>query len=63
MSRRTRNDEIELGSDSFLDIIANIVGILIILIVIAGVKVSRQPLATQATFTVETTVQLKRLQS
>jgi hypothetical protein len=44
MSRRVQNDEIELGSDSFLDIIANIVGILIILIVIAGVKVSRQPL-------------------
>ena len=43
MSRRVRNDEIELGSDSFLDIIANIVGILIILIVIAGVKVARQP--------------------
>ncbi len=54
MSRRTRDDEIELGSDSFLDIIANIVGILIILIVIAGVKVSRQPvLTTQAS--IETT--------
>jgi len=34
---------VEFGSDSFLDIIANIVGILIILIVIAGVKVARQP--------------------
>lgn len=48
MSRRARNDEIELGSDSFLDIIANIVGILIILIVIAGVKVSRQPITPQS---------------
>lgn len=55
MSRRMRNDEIELGSDSFLDIIANIVGILIILIVIAGVKVSRQPVGTQSN-PVETTV-------
>jgi len=54
MSRRTRNDEIELGSDSFLDIIANIVGILIILIVIAGVKVSRQPVTTQPA-SIETT--------
>jgi hypothetical protein len=35
--------ELEFGSDSFLDIIANIVGILIILIVVAGVKVARQP--------------------
>ncbi len=41
MSRR-RQDEMNFGSDSFLDIIANIVGILIILIVIAGVRVSQQ---------------------
>lgn len=31
------------GSDSFLDILANIVGILIILIVVAGMRVSRSP--------------------
>ncbi|MEZ6131011.1 MAG: hypothetical protein R3C59_20260 [Planctomycetaceae bacterium] len=42
MSRRSSDGEQEFGSDSFLDIIANIVGILIILIVIAGVKVARQ---------------------
>lgn len=48
MSRRIREQELEAGSDSFLDIIANIVGILIILIVIAGVKVSRQPLQAAA---------------
>jgi hypothetical protein len=42
MSRR-RDFEIVFGSDSFLDVIANIVGILIILIVIAGVKVGRMP--------------------
>ena len=42
MTRRSSNSEQEFGSDSFLDIIANIVGILIILIVVAGVKVSRQ---------------------
>ena len=45
MSRRRQNGEQEFGSDSFLDIIANIVGILIILIVIAGMKVARQPAA------------------
>lgn len=43
MGRRTRNDEIAFGSDSFLDIVANIVGILIILMVIAGVRVSQMP--------------------
>lgn len=43
MSRRAKQSELETGSDSFLDIIANIVGILIILIVIAGVRVSQLP--------------------
>lgn len=43
MSRRRREFEIMFGSDSFLDVIANIVGILIILIVIAGVRVSQAP--------------------
>ncbi|MBS0203637.1 MAG: hypothetical protein JSS49_12100 [Planctomycetes bacterium] len=42
MSRR-RDFEIQFGSDSFLDVVANIVGILIILIVIAGVRVSKTP--------------------
>ncbi len=41
MSRHA--SEPEFGSDSFLDVVANIVGILIILIVIAGVRVSRAP--------------------
>ncbi len=46
MSRSRRQSEsLESGSDSFLDIIANIVGILIILIVIAGVRVSNAPVA------------------
>ncbi|GAB4149963.1 MAG: hypothetical protein Tsb009_24540 [Planctomycetaceae bacterium] len=40
MSRHKRS-ELGFGSDSFLDIIANIVGILIILIVVAGLRVSR----------------------
>ncbi|MEZ6057403.1 MAG: hypothetical protein R3C01_11945 [Planctomycetaceae bacterium] len=47
MSRR-RQEEMEFGSDAFLDVIANIVGILIILIVIAGVRVSQTPPRTQA---------------
>ena len=42
MSRR-REFEIMFGSDSFLDVVCNIVGILIILIVIAGVRVGRMP--------------------
>ena len=43
MARRKHSGEVNIGSDSFLDVIANIVGILIILIVIAGVRVSRAP--------------------
>lgn len=38
-----RQTEISFGSDAFLDVIANMVGILIILIVIAGVKAARTP--------------------
>ena len=43
MTRRQRTDQQAAGDDSFLDIIANIVGILIILIVVAGVRASRAP--------------------
>jgi hypothetical protein len=43
MSKRDPNDELAFGSDSFLDVVANIVGILIILIVVAGLRVSRAP--------------------
>ena len=43
MSRRATQGETGFGSDSFLDIVANIVGILIILIVIAGIKMSQAP--------------------
>lgn len=42
MSRRPRG-EMQFGSDSFLDVVANLVGILIILIVIAGLRVSQAP--------------------
>ncbi|MBI5759866.1 MAG: hypothetical protein HZA46_15210 [Planctomycetales bacterium] len=37
-------DEMQFGSDSFLDVLANMVGILIILIVIAGARVGRAPI-------------------
>jgi hypothetical protein len=47
MSRRRNSDDIEFGSDSFLDIVANIVGILIILIVVAGIKASAAPVAAE----------------
>jgi predicted nucleic acid-binding Zn-ribbon protein len=43
MSRRAKAPGLEFGSDSFLDVVCNIVGILIILIVIVAVKVQRQP--------------------
>jgi hypothetical protein len=42
MSRRAR-EEIPFGSDSFLDVLANIVGILIILIVAAAARMGRVP--------------------
>lgn len=48
MSRRSNRGEIEFGSDSFLDVVANIVGILIILIVVAGVRVSQMPAVTSS---------------
>ena len=38
MSRRTANDVPEPGYDSFLDIVANLVGILVILIMVVGVQ-------------------------
>jgi len=46
MSRRRsqQQGDAEISSDSFLDIIANIVGILIILIVVAGMRVSQAPI-------------------
>ena len=44
MGRRAQASELGFGSDSFLDVICNIVGILIILIVIVAVKVERQPI-------------------
>src|SRR5262249_6204866 len=42
MSRRPR-EEMPFGSDSFLDVLANIVGILIILIVAAAARMGRIP--------------------
>lgn len=42
MSRRARAEG-AFGSDSFLDIVCNVVGILIILMVVAGVRASRAP--------------------
>ncbi len=56
MGRRAQKPELEFGSDSFLDVICNIVGILIILIVVVAVKVERQPKngATVAAVSVDT---------
>lgn len=52
MSRRASGDP-GFGSDSFLDVIANIVGILIILIVVAGLRVARTPVKDGANTTTE----------
>lgn len=41
--RIPQTDDIDFGSDSFLDVIANIVGILVILIVVAGLRVKHAP--------------------
>lgn len=43
MGRPARSDSIELGSDSFLDVMANMVGILIILVVMVGVRMKHVP--------------------
>jgi hypothetical protein len=43
MSRRREREETPFGSDSFLDVLANIVGILIILIVAAASRMGRAP--------------------
>lgn len=43
MARRKRSGEVNIGSDSFLDVLANIVGVLIILIVVAGIRASQEP--------------------
>ena len=41
---RKKSDEVALGSDSFLDVLCNMVGILVILIVVAGMRVNRVPI-------------------
>lgn len=43
MSRRKDNGEIAFGSDSFLDVLANIVGVLIILVVLVGSRIQDAP--------------------
>lgn len=43
MSRRASTSEPAFGSDSFLDVTANLVGVLIILIVLVGLRVAKTP--------------------
>lgn len=62
MSRKHRQSESGIDSDSFLDIIANIVGILIILIVVAGVGIGQAPLTVpESTESAETSPSLPQL--
>lgn len=44
MRRKTQASDPGFGSDSFLDVLSNVVGILIILIVMAGMQLSRTPI-------------------
>src|SRR5262245_54862811 len=42
--RRPPREEAHFGSDSFLDVVANVVGILIILMVLAGIRAKTAPI-------------------
>ncbi len=46
MATRRQDENLDFGSDSFLDIVANIVGILIILVMVTGVRVKHFPVET-----------------
>ena len=59
MRRRGGRSELQVGNDSFLDIVANIVGILIILIVVAGVRVSRAPVTEGSEVVESSTTELE----
>ncbi|MCS6975963.1 MAG: hypothetical protein NZM31_02985 [Gemmatales bacterium] len=43
MSRRRRSSEAPFGSDSFLDVLANLVGIVLIIIVLVGARIRHLP--------------------
>jgi hypothetical protein len=43
MARVARGQEEAFGNDSFLDVVANIVGILIILVVVASMRIKHMP--------------------
>ncbi len=49
MAKRNQNENLDLGNDSFLDVVANIVGILIILVMVTGVRVKHQPVEVEVT--------------
>jgi len=49
MRGRCGGGDPDFGSDSFLDIIANLVGILIVLIVLAGLRAGRAPVESELT--------------
>ncbi|MGL6197063.1 MAG: hypothetical protein ACRC2T_19805 [Thermoguttaceae bacterium] len=53
--RKSNVNEMEAGQDSFLDIVSNIVGILVILVMVAGVRAKNSPThqTTDSSITVE----------
>ena len=61
MPRLRQHDTENTGQDSFLDVVANIVGILIILVMVVGVRAKNAPLlAVPTEKTQQTTVALER---
>lgn len=45
--RQTNGDDVAFGSDSFLDVMANLIGIIIILIVITALRIKQAPLVVE----------------
>ncbi|HUY92631.1 MAG TPA: hypothetical protein VMV10_28080 [Pirellulales bacterium] len=48
MARANRQDAEAVGSDSFLDVVTNIVGILIILVMVVGIRIKHAPARSQS---------------
>jgi flagellar biosynthesis chaperone FliJ len=48
MAKRADKNDLGFGSDSFLDVVANVVGILIILVMVVGMRVKQTPAVVEA---------------
>ena len=63
MARRPPKAEQDFGSDSFLDIVANVVGILIVLVMVVGMRVEHAPPAEEAKPKVDLSASLAAVRS